>query len=67
MTKKKVLGVIPKEEFNIPNEDSLDQKRSKSSFSKGYLDEQIDIVASTFKKNTDMNYLLNIVKMNHDL
>ena len=67
MTKKKVLGVIPKEEFNIPNEDSLDQKRSKSSFSKGYLEEQIDIVASTFKKNTDMNYLLNIVKMNHDL
>jgi adenosylcobyric acid synthase len=67
MTKKKVVGVIPKEEFNIPNEDSLDQKRSKSSFSKGYLEEQIDIVASTFKKNTDMNYLLNIVKMNHDL
>ncbi len=67
MTKKKVLGVIPKSEFNIPNEDSLDQKRSKSSFSKSYLDEQIDNVASTFKKNTDMKYLLNIVKMNHDL
>jgi adenosylcobyric acid synthase len=67
MTKKKVLGVIPKTEFNIPNEDSLDQKRSKSSFSKSYLDEQIDNVASTFKKNTDMKYLLNIVKMNHDL
>jgi len=67
MTKKKVLGVIPKTEFNIPNEDSLDQKRSKSSFSKAYLDEQIDNVASTFKKNTDMKYLLNIVKMNHDL
>jgi len=67
MTKKKVLGVIPKTEFNIPNEDSLDQKRSKTSFSKSYLDEQIDNVASTFKKNTDMKYLLNIVKMNHDL
>lgn len=67
MTKKKVVGVIPKAEFNIPNEDSLDQKRSKSSFSKSYLDEQIDNVASTFKKNTDMKYLLNIVKMNHDL
>jgi adenosylcobyric acid synthase len=67
MTEKKVLGVIPKTEFNIPNEDSLDQKRSKSSFSKSYLDEQIDNVASTFKKNTDMKYLLNIVKMNHDL
>jgi adenosylcobyric acid synthase len=67
MTEKKVLGVIPKTEFNIPNEDSLDQKRSKSSFSKSYLDEQIDNVASTFKKNTDIKYLLNIVKMNHDL
>ena len=67
MTKKKVLGVIPKTEFNIPNEDSLDQKRSKSSFSKSYLDEQIDNVASTFKKNIDMKYLLNIVKMYHDL
>jgi adenosylcobyric acid synthase len=63
MTKKKVIGVIPKTEFNIPNEDSLDQKRSKSSYSKGYLDEQIDFVASTFRVNTDMKYLLNILKM----
>lgn len=63
MTKKKVVGVIPKTEFNIPNEDSLDQKRSKSSYSKGYLNEQIDFVASTFRENTDMKYLLNILKM----
>ncbi|MDW0153260.1 MAG: cobyric acid synthase [Nitrososphaeraceae archaeon] len=63
MTKKNVVGVIPKTEFNIPNEDSLDQKRSKSSYSKGYLDEQIDFVASTFRENTDMKYLLNILKM----
>ncbi|MFN2433908.1 MAG: cobyric acid synthase [Nitrososphaeraceae archaeon] len=63
MTKKKVIGVIPKTEFNIPNEDSLDQKRSKPSYSKGYLDEQIDFVASTFRGNTDMKYLLNILKM----
>jgi adenosylcobyric acid synthase len=67
MTKKKILGVIPKTEFNIPNEDSLDQKRSKYMFSKSYLDEQIEYVASTFKKNTDMKHLLNIVKMNHEL
>lgn len=63
MTKKNVVGVIPKTEFNIPNEDSLDQKKSKSSYSKGYLDEQIDFVASTFRENTDMKYLLNILKM----
>jgi hypothetical protein len=41
----------------------LDQKRSKPSYSKGYLDEQIDFVASTFRENTDMKYLLNILKM----
>lgn len=63
MTKRKVLGVIPKIPFDIPSEDSLDQKRAKSSYSKRYLDEQINIVASTFRKNTDMQYLLNILKM----
>jgi adenosylcobyric acid synthase len=67
MTNNKILGVIPKTEFNIPNEDSLDQKRSKSFFSRRYLDEQIEYVASTFEKNTDMKYLLNIVKVNHEL
>jgi adenosylcobyric acid synthase len=63
MTKRKVMGVIPKILFDIPSEDSLDQKRAKSSYSKRYLDEQINIVASTFRKNTDMQYLLNILKM----
>lgn len=62
MTKKKVLGVIPKIEFNIPNEDSLDQKRSNFSFTKSQLDEHINYVASTFKKNTDMKYILSILK-----
>jgi len=63
MTKRKVMGVIPKIQFDIPSEDSLDQKRAKSSYSKRYLDEQINIVASTFRKNTDMQYLLHILKM----
>jgi adenosylcobyric acid synthase len=63
MTKRKVMGVIPKIQFDIPSEDSLDQKRAKSSYNKRYLDEQINIVASTFRKNTDMQYLLNILKM----
>jgi adenosylcobyric acid synthase len=67
MTKKKIVGVIPKTEFNIPNEDSLDQKRSRSLFSKMYLDEQIEYVASTIKRNTDMKYLLNLLKVNHEL
>lgn len=67
MTNKKILGIIPKTRFDIPNEDSLDQKKSKSSYNRSYLDRQIENVAATFKKNIDMKYLLNIVKMNHDL
>jgi Cobyric acid synthase len=63
MTRKKVLGVITKTEFDIPNEDSLDQKRSKSSYTKSYLEEQIDFVAHTVKNNTDIQYLLNVLKM----
>jgi adenosylcobyric acid synthase len=63
MTRKKILGVITKTEFDIPNEDSLDQKRSKSSYPKSYLDEQIDFVAHTVKNNIDIQYLLNILKI----
>ncbi|CAN5504217.1 cobyric acid synthase [soil metagenome] len=63
MTRKKVLGVITKTEFDIPNEDSLDQKRSKSSYTKRYLEEQIDFVAHTVKNNIDIQYLLNVLKM----
>jgi len=67
MTNKRILGIIPKTRFDIPNEDSLDQKKSKSSYNQSYLDKQIENVAATFKKNIDMKYLLNIIKMNHDL
>ena len=63
MTKKKVMGVIPKIPFDIPSEDSLDQKRSRHSYSKRYLDEQINLVATTFMENTDMQYLLKILNM----
>lgn len=63
MTKKKVMGVIPKIQFDIPSEDSLDQKRSRHSYSKQYLDEQINLVATTFMENTDMQYLLKILNM----
>lgn len=63
MMKKKVIGVIPKVQFDIPSEDSLDQKRSKSLYGKRYLDDQINLVASTFRENIDMKFLLNILKM----
>jgi len=63
MTKKKVIGVVPKLQFDIPSEDSLDQKRSKQSYSKRYLDEQINLVAIRFRENIDMQYLLKILNM----
>jgi adenosylcobyric acid synthase len=63
MTKKRVIGIVPKLHFDIPSEDSLDQKRSKQSYSKRYLDEQINLVAITFKENIDMQYLLKILNM----
>lgn len=64
MTKKKVLGIIPKIQFDIPNEDSLDQKKSKASYNKNYLDEQINLVSSTVRENIDIKYLLDMLKMN---
>ncbi len=63
MTKKRVIGIVPKLQFDIPSEDSLDQKRSKQSYSKRYLDEQINLVAITFKENIDMQYLLKFLNM----
>ena len=63
MTKKKVMGVIPKIQFDIPSEDSLDQKRPRHSYSKRYLEEQINLVATAFMENTDMQYLLKILNM----
>jgi adenosylcobyric acid synthase len=63
MTKKRVIGIVPKLQFDIPSEDSLDQKRSKHSYSKRYLDEQINLVAITFKENIDMQYLLKFLNM----
>jgi cobyric acid synthase len=63
LTGKKILGVVSKTDFDIPNEDSLDRKKSKSSYTKSYLNEQIDFVAQTVRNNIDMQYLSDILKM----
>jgi len=63
LTGKKILGVVTKTDFDIPNEDSLDRKKSKSSYTKSYLNEQIDFVAQTVRNNIDMQYLSDILKM----
>jgi len=63
LTGKKILGIVTKTDFDIPNEDSLDRKKSKSSYTKSYLNEQIDFVAQTVRNNIDMQYLSDILKM----
>src|SRR6185503_12557229 len=55
MTRKKVLGVITKTEFDIPNEDSLDQKRSKSSYTKSYLDDKLTSLRIPLKITSTYN------------
>ena len=63
MTKKVVLGIVPRIEFTLPNEDSLDEKRIQSpQVSPESLDEQINILASKVKKILDIkNIICNVI------
>ena len=60
ITKKRILGIIPKVNFFLPAEDSLDgnnpsdQKPSLESF-----DRQIDILAKTIKNNVNVEKLIH--------
>jgi len=63
MTKKVVLGIVPRIEFTLPNEDSLDETRIQSpQVSPESLDEQINILASKVKKILDIkNIICNVI------
>jgi len=63
MTKKVELGIVPRIEFTLPNEDSLDEKRIQSpQVSPESLDEQINILASKVKKILDIkNIICNVI------
>jgi len=63
MTKKVVLGIVPRIEFTLPNEDSLDETRVQSpQVSPESLDEQINILASKVKKILDIkNIICNVI------
>jgi len=63
MTKKDVLGIVPRIEFTLPNEDSLDETRIQSpQVSPESLDEQINILASKVKKILDIkNIICNVI------
>jgi adenosylcobyric acid synthase len=60
ITKKRILGIIPKVNFFLPAEDSLDgsnpddPKPSLESF-----DKQIDIIAKTIKNNVNVQKLIH--------
>ena len=58
-TRKKILGVIPKVEFDLPNEDSLDTHTfNNSNLPRESWDCQIDIIAKAVKNNTDIQKIM---------
>ena len=58
MTRRQFFGIIPKVNFHLPSEDSLDRKASdKTTVSESQLDGQISFVARTVRKSIDMQKL----------
>ncbi|HEX2014061.1 MAG TPA: AAA family ATPase, partial [Nitrososphaera sp.] len=62
MTKKRVLGVIPKIEFDLPEEDSLvgGGGNKTESLSRESWNWQIDLVAKAIKESADMERISEI-------
>ena len=59
MTRKNILGVIPKVEFNLPKEDSLDDHNfNNSKLPKESLDLEIDIIAKAVKNSTNIKKII---------
>jgi adenosylcobyric acid synthase len=61
MTKKKVLGIIPKIEFSLPEEDSLvGGIAEKANIPQESWNWQIDLVAKAIKESVDMEKILEV-------
>ena len=66
-TKMINLGIIPKIEFSLPPEDSLDGtnnynlKNGEKLYSKRGLEEQIDLLASSIENRLNLKFILNQV------
>src|SRR5919199_1070644 len=61
ITQKEFFGIIPKIEFNLPNEDSLNDSKhpnDKLDLTKELWDEQIDIIANIVEENINMQKIL---------
>jgi len=62
ITRRKIFGIIPKADFNLPDEDSLNGNSSnKLVFSKESLDEQIDLLANIVQQCIDIQEILSQV------
>jgi adenosylcobyric acid synthase len=62
MTKKRILGIIPKIEFNLPEEDSLvGSVVGKAEIPRESWNWQIDLIAKAMKENIDMTRMLKVV------
>ncbi|HWS19248.1 MAG TPA: cobyric acid synthase [Nitrososphaera sp.] len=62
MTKKRILGTIPKIEFNLPEEDSLvGSVTGKAEVPRESWNWQIDLIAKAIKENIDMERVSRVV------
>lgn len=57
MTKKRVLGVIPKIDFDLPEEDSLTGGPGRPDLPQESWDWQIDLLAKTIRESVDVSKL----------
>jgi adenosylcobyric acid synthase len=63
ITKKRILGIIPKIEFNLPEEDSLigSAAAGKAEMPRESWNWQIDLIAKAMKENIDMARVSKVV------
>jgi adenosylcobyric acid synthase len=66
ITRKKILGVIPKIDFDLPDEDSVNGKNSnKPDLPKESWDWQIDLLAKSIKDSIDIEKIMTkIIELN---
>ena len=61
MTKRRIMGVIPKIDFNLPEEDSLvGGMADNSDIPRESWDWQIDLVAKAIKESADMERIAKV-------
>lgn len=62
ITKRPVLGVIPKMDLNLPNEDSLDDNKIMfSARNRAILEDQINALAKTVKSHLDIRAIEKMI------